>query len=89
MAAAFGYTGQGVAASNLAGRVLADLITGAGGQWSRLPVVGHRPRRREPEPLRWLAVRFLQSKLGRIDDRARATGMAPSGRTLAERLVRH
>ena len=89
MAAAFGYTGQGVAASNLAGRVLADLITGAGAQWSRLPMVGHRPRRWEPEPLRWLAVRLLQSRLGRIDDRARATGKAPTGRTLAERLVRH
>jgi glycine/D-amino acid oxidase-like deaminating enzyme len=89
VAAAFGYTGQGVAASNLAGRVLADLITGSGAQWSRLPTVGHRPRRWEPEPLRWLAVRFLQSRLGRIDDRAQASGRAPTGRSLAERLVRH
>ena len=89
MAAAFGYTGQGVAASNLAGRVLADLITDRGAEWSRLPCVGHRPLRWEPEPLRWLAVRILQFQLGRIDDRAGATGKPPTGRTLAERLVRH
>ena len=89
MAAAFGYTGQGVAASNLAGRVLADLITGAGAQWSRLPMVGHRPRRWEPEPLRWLAVRYLQAAVARVDERARARGKPPTGRTLAERLVRH
>ena len=89
MAAAFGYTGQGVAASNLAGRVLADLITGSGAQWSRLPMVGHRPRRWEPEPLRFVAVRALQAALGRIDDRARRTGKAPTGRSIPERLVRH
>ena len=89
MAAAFGYTGQGVAASHLAGRVLADLITGGGAQWSRLPMVGHRPRRWEPEPLRWLAVRYLQGAVNRVDDRARARGKPPSGRSLAERLIRH
>ena len=89
MAAAFGYTGQGVAAANLAGRVLADLITGQGAQWSRLPLVGHRPRRWEPEPLRWMAARYLQAALGRIDARAAATGRPPTGRSLAERLVRH
>lgn len=89
MAAAFGYTGQGVAASHLAGRVLADLITGSGAQWSRLPMVGHRLRRWEPEPLRWLAVRFLQRAIGGVDDRAKATGKAPTGRSIPERLVRH
>lgn len=89
MAAAFGYTGQGVAASNLAGRVLADLLTGGGAQWSRLPMVGHRPRRWEPEPLRWGAVRLLQAALGRIDERGRRTGKAPTGRSIPERLTRH
>lgn len=89
MAAAFGYTGQGVAASNLAGRVLADLITDSGAHWSRLPMVGHRPRRWEPEPLRWLAVRFLQEAVGRVDARAQSRGRPPTGRSLAERLTRH
>ena len=89
LAAAFGYTGQGVAASNLAGRVLADLITGAGAHWSRLPMVGHRPPRWEPEPLRWLAVRAMQAAVGRIDTRAARTGKTPTGRSLPERLLRH
>ncbi|HVM20510.1 MAG TPA: FAD-dependent oxidoreductase [Egibacteraceae bacterium] len=89
LAAAFGYTGQGVAASNLAGRVLADLICEGGAHWSRLPMVGHRPRRWEPEPLRWPAVRFLQSAVARLDERARRTGRPPSGRSVPERLIRH
>ena len=40
--------------TNLAGRTLADLITGADSQLTRLPWVGHRSRNWEPEPLRWL-----------------------------------
>jgi len=89
IAAAYGYTGQGVAAANLAGRVLADLITGAGERWADLPMVGTTPRRWEPEPVRWLAVRALQRALSRLDDRGLATGIPPTGRTLAERLTRH
>ena len=54
LAWAGGYVGDGVAASNLAGRTLADLITGRDTALTRLPWVGHRSRRWEPEPLRWL-----------------------------------
>ena len=89
LGAAYGYTGQGVATSNLAGRVLADLITTGSTPFSDLPMVGHRSRRWEPEPLRWLAARYLQGALARIDARAARTGRAPTGRHLAERLVRH
>jgi glycine/D-amino acid oxidase-like deaminating enzyme len=49
-----GYVGDGVATSNLAGRTLADLVLGADTERTRLPWVGHRSRRWEPEPLRWL-----------------------------------
>ena len=42
--------------TNLAGRTLADLITGADTSLTRLPWVGHRSRGWEPEPLRWLGV---------------------------------
>lgn len=56
MAWAGGYVGDGVATSNLAGRTLADLITGRDSELTRLPWVGHRSRRWEPEPLRWLAI---------------------------------
>ncbi len=51
-----GYVGDGVGTSNLAGRTLADLITGRDGEIVRLPWVGHRSRRWEPEPLRWIGV---------------------------------
>jgi glycine/D-amino acid oxidase-like deaminating enzyme len=89
LAGAWGYTGQGVATSNLAGRVLTDLITGANSDLLDLPMVGHRSPRWEPEPLRWLATRYMQTALASIDARARRTGRAPTGKTLPERLLRH
>ncbi|MFC3736726.1 NAD(P)/FAD-dependent oxidoreductase [Paractinoplanes deccanensis] len=51
-----GYVGDGVAAANLAGRTLADLIRGAESDLTSLPWVGHRSRRWEPEPIRWLGI---------------------------------
>jgi glycine/D-amino acid oxidase-like deaminating enzyme len=51
-----GYVGDGLSTTNLAGRTLADLITGTDSELTRLPWVGHRSRRWEPEPLRWLGV---------------------------------
>jgi glycine/D-amino acid oxidase-like deaminating enzyme len=89
LAAAYGYTGQGVATTNLAGRVLADLIVRGGTDFEDLPMVGHRPRRWEPEPVRWAAVRALQAAMIRIDEGARRTGRAPTGTSLPERLIRH
>jgi glycine/D-amino acid oxidase-like deaminating enzyme len=49
-----GYVGDGVATANLAGRTLTDLILGRDSELTRLPWVGHRSRRWEPEPLRWI-----------------------------------
>jgi glycine/D-amino acid oxidase-like deaminating enzyme len=51
-----GYVGDGVAAANLAGRTLADLIRGEQTERTTLPWVGHRSRRWEPEPIRWLGI---------------------------------
>ncbi|BCJ48777.1 FAD-dependent oxidoreductase [Actinoplanes sp. NBRC 14428] len=51
-----GYVGDGVAAANLAGRTLADLIAGDLTERTTLPWVGHRSRPWEPEPLRWLGI---------------------------------
>ncbi len=51
-----GYVGDGVAAANLAGRTLADLITGRTTALTRLPWVGHHSRSWEVEPMRWLGV---------------------------------
>lgn len=56
MAWAGGYVGDGVAAANLAGRTLADLIRGRETELTTLPWVGHRSRRWEPEPIRWLGI---------------------------------
>lgn len=89
LAWAYGYAGQGVSTANLAGRTLADLLTGASSHCTELPVVGHRPPNWEPEPLRWLGVRWVQSGYQRLDARAERTGVPPSGRTVAERLGRH
>jgi glycine/D-amino acid oxidase-like deaminating enzyme len=51
-----GYVGDGLSTTNLAGRTLADLITGNDSKLTRLPWVGHRSPRWEPEPLRWLGI---------------------------------
>jgi glycine/D-amino acid oxidase-like deaminating enzyme len=89
VATARGYTGQGVATANLSGRTLADLILGRDTAISRLPTANHRSRSWEPEPLRWLGVRYVQRGLKRVDDRAERTGEPPTGRSLAERLGAH
>ncbi len=88
IASALGYAGQGVSTANLAGRILADLLTGTTSPLTTLPMVGHRPPAWEPEPLRWLGVRFVQEGYRRLDEAAERTGRAPSGRSLAERLGR-
>ncbi len=51
-----GYVGDGVGTAHLAGRTLAALVLGRDDPVTRLPWVGHRSRRWEPEPLRWLLV---------------------------------
>ena len=89
VATAHGYTGEGVAASNLSGRVLADLITGSDSDLTQLPMVGHRSRPWEPEPLRYVAARGLQRASLRLDEKAARTGRPLTGRTLTERLIGH
>jgi hypothetical protein len=39
--------------------------------------------------LRWLGVRYVQRGFMRLDRKAEATGVAPTGRSLVERLTRH
>lgn len=51
-----GYVGDGVGTTNLAGRTLADLITGTTSDLTTLPWVDHRSPSWEPEPLRWLGI---------------------------------
>jgi glycine/D-amino acid oxidase-like deaminating enzyme len=84
-----GYVGHGVSTTNIAGRVLTDLVTATASPLTELPVVNHRSRNWEPEPFRWLGVRYAQWAVGRIDATAERTGRPPSGRSLAERLASH
>ena len=54
LATAGGYVGDGLSTTNLAGRTLADLITGTETSLTALPWVGHVSPAWEPEPLRFL-----------------------------------
>ena len=67
LASAGGYVGDGVAAANLAGRTLADLVLGRDTDLTRLPIVGHRSPRWEPEPLRWVGSRLAAAAAARSD----------------------
>ncbi len=89
VATARGYVGHGVSTANLAGRTLAELILGRQTERTSLPLVDHRSRNWEPEPLRWLGVRFTQAALGRVDRLAEQSGKPPRGTSLEERLARH
>jgi glycine/D-amino acid oxidase-like deaminating enzyme len=69
-----GYVGDGVAASNLAGRTLADLVLDRDTDLVHLPWVGHRSPRWEPEPLRWLGLNAGLTAMGWADPEEQATG---------------
>jgi glycine/D-amino acid oxidase-like deaminating enzyme len=85
-----GYAGQGVAPSNLAGRMLADAVTGVtDSPLLDLPLAKHQARAWEPEPFRWIGVRYVQTALGRLDRKSTASGRPPTGKSIAERLARH
>jgi glycine/D-amino acid oxidase-like deaminating enzyme len=77
-ATAGGYVGDGVSTTHLAGRTLAALITGSDLDGDReltlLPWVGHRSRRWEPEPLRWIGVNTARSCAARADAVEARTG---------------
>ncbi len=77
-----GYSGHGVAAANLAGRTLADLVRGVASPLTTLPWVGHRSPDWEPEPARWAGVRGLYA-LYRTADRLESAGRSPRTSVLA------
>lgn len=89
LATARGYTGNGVATANLAGRVLTDLITGTRSAITELPCVNHRSPNWEPEPFRYLGVRYVQRASTKLDEQAARTGKPASGKSIAERLTSH
>lgn len=82
-----GYVGDGVSATNLAGRTLADLVLRRDTDLIRLPWVGHRSPRWEPEPLRWLGMSgglWAMTSADRVEAR---TGHPASRATVLHRLL--
>ncbi|MFF4271151.1 NAD(P)/FAD-dependent oxidoreductase [Streptomyces sp. NPDC001536] len=80
-----GYVGSGVATTNLAARTLRDLVQWDSGQGGRteltdLPWMGHKVRKWEPEPLRWLGVQGMYATYRAADRRETATHRAESSR---------
>jgi glycine/D-amino acid oxidase-like deaminating enzyme len=84
-----GYTGNGVSTSHLGGRTIAEMMLGKQTSRTALPPAHHRSRNWEPEPFRYIGVRYAQRAFWKIDKEAERTGKPPSGRSLAERITRH
>jgi glycine/D-amino acid oxidase-like deaminating enzyme len=80
---AFGYTGNGVGPSHLAGRTLASLALDRRDELTRLPIVDAGPGARvPPEPLTWLGGSLVRSALIRRE-RAEENGGAADPLTRA------
>lgn len=84
-----GYTGQGVSTTNLTGRVLAELVCGKRTSRSALPIAQRHSPLWEVEPLRWLAVRYMQNAFFRIDQAGKEGRPKPKDAVIAEYLGRH
>jgi glycine/D-amino acid oxidase-like deaminating enzyme len=89
IATARGYTGQGVSTTNLTARVLAELISGRRTELSQLPIAERRSPLWEVEPLRWLAVRYMQNAFRRIDEAGKRGEPMPVDAPLAKYIGRH
>ena len=78
-----GYVGDGLSTTNLAGRTLADLVTGTDSALTSLPWVGHRSPRWEVEPLRFLGANAGLLAMTAADAEESVTGR----RSLAARVM--
>jgi hypothetical protein len=68
-----GYAGVGVAAANLAGRTLAELVLRETTERTSFAWVNHPSRSWEPEPLRWLGSQGVL-RMGEWADAAESKG---------------
>jgi glycine/D-amino acid oxidase-like deaminating enzyme len=73
IARAGGYVGDGLSTTNLAGRTLADLITGTDSELVRLPWVNHASPDWEPEPLRFIGANAGLAAMAVADAEERIT----------------
>lgn len=83
-----GYVGEGVAAANLAGRTMADLVTGRDTPRTSLPWVGVKARGWEPEPFRWLGVRSSRRLMAAADHREDVTNKEATAAYRISRFLR-
>ncbi len=81
------YVGDGVATSNLAGRVLRNLVLDRADPLNDLPIVNHRSPRWEVEPLRWLGVNAGLRAAAAADREERLTGRPSRVAAALERLT--
>ena len=81
LAWAGGYVGEGVAASNLAGRTVADLILERDTELVSLPWVGHPFPKWEREPLRYAGVKAIRALAESVDITEFKTGKTPKLRS--------
>jgi glycine/D-amino acid oxidase-like deaminating enzyme len=82
-----GYVGDGVSTTNLAGRTLCDLILRRDTELTALAWVGHRSRRWEPEPFRYLWINAGLLLAGSADRAEARTGRSTWRSHALERLV--
>ncbi|MDP9358062.1 MAG: hypothetical protein M3R02_22815 [Chloroflexota bacterium] len=73
------YTSEGVTTANLSSRVLAYLITETDSALTQLPMVTHRSRDGETEPLRRLGVKFVTRCSARFVKTQPWSGQCPWG----------
>ena len=84
-----GYVGDGLGTTNLAGRTLADLITGTQSPLTELPWVGHHSPRWELEPLRFAGANAGLVAMTVADTEERMFGRPSLAARLMAPLVGH
>lgn len=87
LAWAGGYVGEGVAAANLAGRTLCDLLLERDSALTRLPWVRARSRRWEPEPLRYAGAHAIHALYRAADAREQRSGRQSRFAVIADALA--
>ena len=90
LASAGAYVGDGVGTTNLSGRTLADLIQGEASDLTTMPWIGHRARKWEPEPLRWVGINTMVKLPISADRHEERTGRPAKWReAVVHRLTGH
>lgn len=81
------YVGDGVATSNLAGRILRNLILEQHDEVNELPIVNHRSPDWEREPLRWIGINGGLAAASLSDAEERITKRPSRTAMLLEKLT--